>query len=123
VARSRASAQVARVTHDQFVAAYRAGSIRVKVDRQAAARYVSGRAWLPLVLLPFLGLGVALALVGYFVTGTLVFLAALLVRFIVRRSSGGFIVWRALQDAEFYGQAVAAQALTIEQCSTPSRSS
>jgi hypothetical protein len=111
------------VTHEEFVAAYRAGRIRVKVQRNAAARFVAGRALLPLVLLPFLGLGVALALVGYIVTGAIVFLAALLLRFFVRRSSDGFIVWRALQDAEFYRQALAAQALSVEECSTPSRSS
>jgi len=111
------------VTHEEFVAAYRAGRIRVKVERAAAARFVAGRALLPLVVLPFLGLGVALALVGYVVAGTIVFLAALLLRFAVRRSSDGFIVWRALRDAEFYRQAAAAQALTVEECSTPSRSS
>jgi hypothetical protein len=123
VARSRTAPQGARVTHEEFAAAYRAGRIRVKVERNAAARFVAGRALLPFVLLPLFGLGVALALAGYIVTGIIVFLATLLLRFIVRRSSDGFIVWRALQDAEFYGQALAAQALTIEECSTPSRSS
>jgi hypothetical protein len=111
------------VTHEDFVAAYKAGRIRVKVERDAAARFVAGRARLPLVLLPLLGLGVALALVGYIVAGTIVFLAALLLRLLVRRSSDGFIVWRALQDAQFYRQAMAAQALSVEECSTPSRSS
>ena len=111
------------MTHEDFVSAYKAGRIRVKVQRDAAARFIAGRALLPLVLLPFLGLGVALVLVGYIVTGTIVFLAALLLRFLVRRSSDGFIVWRALQDAEFYRQALAAQALSVEECSTPSRSS
>ena len=111
------------MTHADFVAAYKAGRIRVKVQRNAAARFIAGRALLPLVLLPFLGLGVALALVGYLVTGAIVFLAALLLRFFVRRSSDGFIVWRALRDAEFYRQSTQAQALIVEECSTPSRSS
>lgn len=103
------------MTHEEFVAAYQAGRLRVKVDRDAASRFVSGRALLPLALLPFLGLGVALALVGYIITGTIVFLAALLLRFLVRRSSDGFIVWRALRDPEFYRQATAAQVLSVEQ--------
>ena len=110
------------MTHDAFVAAYRAGRIRVTVDRNAASRFVAGRTALALVVLPFLGLGVALALVGYLVTGTLVFIAAVLLRFAVRRSSHGFILWRALQDAEFYRQLLEAQVLAIED-STPSRSS
>ena len=101
------------MTHDEFVAAYQAGRIRVKIDRDAAARFVAGRAMLPLVLLPVLGLGVALALVGYVVAGVAVFLAALLLRDLGRRSSYGFLVWRALQDAEFYRQVVAAQVLIL----------
>jgi len=102
------------VTHTEFVAAYQAGGIRVSIDRDAAARFVTGRAMLPLVLLPVLGLGVALAIVGYFITGAIIFLAALLVRFLVRRSSNGFIVWRALRDSEFYQQVTAAGVLRIE---------
>lgn len=103
------------MTHEEFVAAYQAGRIRVRVDRDAAARFVAGRAMLPLVLLPVLGLGVALALVGYVITGVIVFLAALLLRYLVRRSSNGFLLWRALQDADFYRQLVAARILRIEQ--------
>ncbi|HJV11250.1 MAG TPA: hypothetical protein VJ690_07095 [Burkholderiales bacterium] len=102
------------MTHAEFVAAYEAGRIRVSVNRDAASRFVARHAMLPLVLLPVLGLGVALALVGHIVTGTLIFLGALLVRFVVRRSSGGFIVWRALQNAEFYRQVTAAKVLSIE---------
>ena len=102
------------MTHEDFVAAYQAGRIRVNVDREAAARFVSGRAMLPLVLLPILGLGVALALVGYIVTGLLIFLAAIGLRFLVRRSSDGFLLWRALRDARFYEQVTAARALRIE---------
>ena len=111
------------MTHEEFVAAYQAGRIRVKVDRGAAARFVAGRAMLPLILLPVLGLGVALAVVGYLFTGVAIFLTALLLRYLVRRSSYGFLVWRALEDAEFYRQVLAAQVLTIEEFSTPSRSS
>jgi hypothetical protein len=105
------------MTHEEFVAAYQAGRLRVKIDREAAARFVAGRAMLPLVLLPLLGFGVALALVGYIVTGALVFLGALLVRYLVRRSSDGFLLWRALRDPEFYGQVLAAQVLKIEESS------
>jgi hypothetical protein len=100
------------VTHEEFVAAYQARRIRVRIDRDAAARFVAGRSMLPLVLLPILGLGVALALVGYVVSGVLVFLAAIALRFLVRRSSNGFLLWRALQDADFYREVVAARVLT-----------
>lgn len=103
------------MTHAEFVAGYEAGRVRVNIDRDAAARFVSGRAMLPLVLLPVLGLGVALALVGYVIAGVTVFLAALALRFLVKRSSDGFLLWRALRDAEFYRQVVAAQVLRVEE--------
>jgi hypothetical protein len=103
------------MTHEDFVAAYQAGRIRVSVDREAAARLVAGRAMLPFVLLPVLGLGVALALVGYVITGLVIFLTAIALRFIVRRSSDGFILWRALKDADFYRQLRAADILSVEE--------
>ena len=62
-------------------------------------------------------------IVGYLIAGVVIFLAALLLRYLVRRSSHGFLVSRALHDAEFYRQVLAAQVLTVEECSTPSRSS
>ena len=103
------------MTHEEFVAAYDAGRIRVQVNREAAARFVAGRAMLPLVLLPIMGLGVALAIVGYLWTGAAIFLAALLLRFLVKRSSDGFLLWRALRDAEFYRQVVAAGVLSVQE--------
>jgi len=115
MARAAETTQSGLVTHEEFVAAYQAGRIRVRVDRDAAARFVSGRAMLPLVLLPVLGLGVALALTGYVVTGIVIFLTALVLRYSVRRSSDGFLLWRALRDAEFYRQVVAAQVLRFEE--------
>lgn len=123
MARPRAPPEGEGLTHEEFVAAYEAGRIRVQVNREAAARFVAGRAMLPLVLLPVMGLGVALAIVGYVWTGATIFLAALGLRFLVKRSSDGFLLWRALRDAEFYRQVAAAQVLVIEECSTPSRSS
>jgi hypothetical protein len=102
------------VTHEEFVAAYEAGRIRVQVNREAAARFVAGRAMLPLVLLPIMGLGVALAIIGYLWTGGAIFVGALLLRFLVKRSSEGFLVSRALRDAEFYRQVVEARVLTLE---------
>jgi hypothetical protein len=102
------------MTHEEFVAGYHQGRLRVQIDREAAARFVAGRAMLPLVMLPILGLGVALALVGYVIAGVSVFIAALVLRFLVKRSSDGFLLWRALRDAEFYKQVLAAQVLKIE---------
>ncbi len=99
------------MTHAEFVEAYRQGRLKVQVDKPAAARMVSARLMLPLVLLPVMGLGVALALVGYLAFGALVFLAALGLRYAVRRSAPGFVLQRALADEQFYAEAVASRLL------------
>jgi len=94
------------MTHADFVRAYREGAVQVSVDRAAAARLMSARLLLPFVLLPLLGLGVALALTGYLFTGIAVFVAALGVRLLVRKTSQGFVLSRSLQDPAFYEEMV-----------------
>ena len=101
------------MTHAEFVAAYRGGQLRVTVDAKGAAQLVSARLMLPFVLLPVMGAGVALALVGRTFTGAAVFLAALLVRFAVRRSAAGFVLQRALADERFYSEAVASGLIRV----------
>jgi hypothetical protein len=95
------------VTHAEFVAAYREGCLQVQVDRAGAARQMSARLMLPFVLLPLLGLAVALALVGHYVAGALLFAAALCLRYAVRRTAPGFVLQRALADERFYAEAIA----------------
>jgi predicted membrane-bound spermidine synthase len=90
------------MSHEEFVRGFQQGRLQVQVDRAAAARLMSGRLLLPLVLLPLLGLGVGLALAGYLFTGIAVFVAALGLRFLVQASSRGFVLSRSLHDAAFY---------------------
>jgi hypothetical protein len=96
------------VTHAQFIEAYRSGSIRVNVDRAAAARFVSARLLLPLVMLPVLGIGVALALTSWLWTGLAIIGIATLAPVLVKRSAPHFIITQALQDSRFYDDAAAA---------------
>ena len=102
------------MTHQEFVAAYASGAIRVRVDRARAAQHVSRRLMLPLVLLPFFGIAVALALTGRFVLGVALFLLVVVFRWVVRSGSQGFVLWRAMQDAAFYEEARASGLLSIE---------
>jgi predicted membrane-bound spermidine synthase len=90
------------MSHEEFVRGFGEGRLQARVDRKAAAREMSGRLLLPFVLLPLLGLGVALALVGHVFTGIAVFAAALGLRLLVHASSRGFVLSRSLQDAAFY---------------------
>lgn len=106
------------MTHAEFVAAFRAGRIRAIVERRAAARFVSARMLLPVFLLPAFGVAVALALVGQYIWGGAVFVIAFAFRALVRASSQGFVVTRALDDARFYEEARAAGLLRVEPAGT-----
>ena len=99
--------------HGQFVADYRAGRIRVHVDRARAARFLSARMMLPFMLLPLLGGAVALALSGRPIAGIALFVATLAFRYLVRATSQGFVLLRALDRAQFYREAVAAGVLQV----------
>lgn len=101
--------------HSEFVARYCAGRILVRVDRERAARFISGRMLLPFVLLPVLGLSVALALIGHWIVGAIAFALALLLRALVRRSSQGYVVHRALEDERFYREALAARLIELDE--------
>ncbi|MEW5865122.1 MAG: hypothetical protein AB1773_16255 [Pseudomonadota bacterium] len=107
------------LSHSEFVAGYRSGRLRVSVDRRGAADFVSRRMLLPFVLLPVLGIAVALALALSVLAGAVLFLAALLARHFVRATSQGFVLSRALESEPFYRDAVAAGVLRVEESGEP----
>jgi hypothetical protein len=101
------------MTHDEFVRRYAEGSIRVDVDRKAAARFMSARLLLPFVMLPMLGIGTALALTGWLWTGLAIIGVATLAPMLIKRSAPHFVMTQALQDEKLFGDAVTAGVLRI----------
>lgn len=102
------------MTHREYVAAYQAGTLRVRVDRARAAKHVSARLMLPFVLLPLLGLAVALALTGRVVLGIALFVLVVVFRQVVRSGSQGFVLWRTLQDEAFYREALESGLVSLD---------
>lgn len=90
------------MTHAEFTAAYARGEIKVEVDPQVAARFVSARLLLPFVMMPVVGIGMALALVGWFFTGLGVIALGIIAPRLIKRSAPHFILTQALQDAAAY---------------------
>lgn len=99
------------MTHAEFVAAYRAGRIRLDIDPAAARRFVSARMMLSWILLPLLGIAVALALTGSFASGAATLAGALAFRWLVGASSAGYVAQRVLSDPAFFAAAQAADVL------------
>ena len=89
------------MTHAEFVAAYQRGEIRVEIDPRGAARFVSARLLLPFVALPVLGMGVALALIGWIYTGLSIIAIGFVAPRLIKRGAPSFILPHALQDAAF----------------------
>ena len=102
------------MTHEEFVAGYASGAIRVRVDRERAVKLMSARMLLPFFLLPFLGLAVGVALTGRIVLGIAIFVAVIAFRYVVRASSQGLVLSRALRDPAFYDEVRAAGVLAVE---------
>ncbi|HYC48921.1 MAG TPA: hypothetical protein VED01_25875 [Burkholderiales bacterium] len=101
------------MTHAQFVAAYHSGTIRVDIDRAAAARYMSGRLLLPLVMLPVLGIGTALAILGWIWVGLAIIGLATIAPMLIKRSAPHFVLTQALEDARFYDDVAGSGLLQI----------
>ena len=101
------------MSHGEFVAAYARGEIKVEIDPQGAARFISARLLLPFVAMPVAGAGVALALVGWIYTGLAVIAAAIVVPRLIKRSASHFVFQQALQDERVYDEAVKANVLRI----------
>jgi hypothetical protein len=92
------------MTHEQFVAAYERGEIKVEIEPKAAQRFLSARLLLPFVALPVLGMGVALALIGWIYTGVAIIAVGFVAPRLIKRGATRFILTHALQDAAFYDE-------------------
>jgi hypothetical protein len=101
------------VTHAEFRNAYVAGRVRLEIDPALAARFMSARLLLPLLMLPVLGIGVGLALMGWIVTGLAIIAAGIIVPRLIKRSAPHFILTQALADEKFYQDAVNEDVLRV----------
>ncbi len=90
------------MTHAEFTAAYTRGEIKVELDPKEAARFLSARLLLPLFMMPVLGIGVALALVGWIFTGLAIIALGIIAPRLVKRSAPHFVLQQALNDPAIY---------------------
>ncbi len=100
--------------HAEFVSAHRAGTLHVSIDPQRASRYVSARLMLPFMMLPMLGAGVALALIGWVWTGLAVIALGIFLPRLIKRSAPHFLLTHALRDENLYRELIAAGVLDIK---------
>lgn len=107
------------MTHTEFVSAYGRGEIKVEVDRPGAARFVSARLLLPYVTMPVLGIGVALALIGWIFTGLGIIALGIVVPRLIKRSAPHFLFQQALDDERVYAELTRTNVLRVTPVGTP----
>ena len=101
------------MTHAEFITAYTRGEIKVELDPAGSARFLSARLLLPLVMMPVVGIGIALALTGWIYTGILIMAAGIVAPRLIKRSAPHFVLTQALQDARVYDEVVRAEILRV----------
>jgi hypothetical protein len=101
------------LTHAEFVAAYRRGDVKVEIDAKAAARYLSAHLLLPFVAMPVLGIGVALALIGWIYTGLAVIAVGVVVPRLIKRGAASFLLQQAIEDPKAYDRLVRANIMRL----------
>ena len=101
------------MTHTEFINAYGTGKLKVEIDPKNAARFISARLLLPLVMMPVIGIGIALALTGWIYTGIAVLAFGIIAPRLIKRSAPHFILTQALQDEKIYAEVTQAGILRI----------
>jgi len=99
---SRAPSLESRISHAEFVAAYARGEVKVEVDPRSAGRHLSAQLLLPFVMMPVLGIGVALALVGWIFSGFAIIALGIIAPQLIKRSAPHFVFQQALNDPAVY---------------------
>ena len=101
------------MTHAEFVAAHASGKVRIEIDHKAAARLLSARLLLPFVAMPVLGIGVALALIGWFFTGLAVIVIGIVAPRLIKRGASRFLLHEAIEDASAYDALTRANVIRV----------
>lgn len=97
------------MNHHEFVEAYKAGNANFYMAQPIAANEINRRLWLPLIKLPIIGIGVALALVSIqygsnllLFSGVLIFLLGVGAPILIKKNAIPTLLYMALHDPQVY---------------------
>jgi hypothetical protein len=93
------------VAHEEFRAGLPFGRFRVIVDPKRARRYVTQRLMLVVLLMPLIGIGIALALVGARWTGAAMVVAGVVLHRVLMWQAPQILLHMATRDARVYEHA------------------
>jgi hypothetical protein len=93
------------VAFEEFRAGLAAGRFRVIVDPKLARRYVAQRLMLIVILMPLIGIGLALALLGARWTGALMVATGVIGHRLLMWQAGAILLQMAARDPKVYEHA------------------
>ena len=107
--------EVEYVAHQEFRAGLPAGRFRIVVNPKLARRYVAQRLLLLVVLMPVIGVGIALVLMGKTWPGALLVAAGVALNRIVMWQAPNILLQMALRDPSVYDYVTANGLLEVRR--------
>jgi hypothetical protein len=110
---SEARFETVNVSHEEFRAGLPVGRFRVIVNPALAPKYVQHRLWIKILLLPLLGIGVALGISGYIWAGLALVLVGVLAPRLIKKRAPELLLHLATQDKDIYREAIDYEILEV----------
>lgn len=110
---SEALFETVNVSYEEFRAGLPVGRYRVIVNPTLAPKYVQHRLWIKILLLPILGLGVALGISGYIWAGLGLVLVGVLAPRMIKKRAPELLLHLATRDKNIYREAIDYEILEV----------
>ena len=101
------------LSHEEFRQGLPLGRYRVIVNPTLAPKYVQHRLWIKMLILPVLGIGVALGISGYVWAGLPLILVGALLHRVVKAHATKILLHLALSDPKVYREAIDYEILEV----------
>jgi hypothetical protein len=101
------------VPHDEFRQGLPLGRYRVVVNPARAQKYVQHRLWIKILILPVIGIGIALGMSGYFWAGLPLVVIGFLAPRLIRKKAAEFLLHLATRDKDIYREAIEYEILEV----------
>ena len=105
--------------HPEFVAAWRAGKVRVEIDPRQAGAFLAARLLLPFVAVAVIGLGIGIVLWGWIWPGLAVGACGIVGPRLIKRGAGRFLLAHIADDAALFEGALHARAVRVTEAASP----
>ena len=105
--------ETVNVSHEEFRTGLPAGRFRVIVNPALAPKYVQHRLWIKILLLPVLGIGVALGISGYLWAGLVLVLIGVLAPRMIKKRAPELLLHLATRDKDIYREAIEYEILEV----------